>query len=144
MARVKWVEEKVFIGTDQNGRAAVMSSGSDGPGVSPMQMLLLGLGGCAMIDVVSIVEKQRMTLTDAYVEVSGERGETPPRPWETIHMHFVLTGVDLDLHKVERAIDLAVEKYCGVHATLSGVAAITRDCEVRAALAAPLQVAPVE
>jgi putative redox protein len=142
MARVKWVEEKVFIGTDNNGRAAVMSSGNDGPGVSPMQMLLLGLGGCAMIDVVSIVEKQRMTLTDAYVEVSGERGETPPRPWETIHMHFVLTGVDLDLHKVERAIDLAVEKYCGAHATLSGVAAITHDCEVRAALAAPAHEAP--
>ena len=57
-ARVKWIEKNTFLGTDVNGKAALMTGGGDGPGVSPMQMLLLGLGGCSMVDVVSILQKQ--------------------------------------------------------------------------------------
>jgi putative redox protein len=128
--RVKWIEEKSFLGVGSNGRSVVMSSG-DGPGVSPMQMLLLGLGGCSSVDVVEILRKQRQPLETFEVEVSGERGEELPRPWTKLHMHFVATG-DLEPAKVERAIALSVEKYCGVHATLAGVATITWDFEVRA------------
>lgn len=129
-ARVKWVEEQTFLGIDINGKSAVMSSGG-GPGVSPMQMLLLGLGGCAMVDIVTILQKQRQILTDLEVEVEGLRGEELPRPWQTIHLHYIVTGRGLDPARVERAIDLSVEKYCGAHATLSGVAAITHDFEIR-------------
>lgn len=127
--RVKWIEEKTFMGTADNGQNVVMASGT--PGVGPMQMLLLGLGGCASIDVVDIIKKQRMQLDGLEVSVSGERGAELPKPWETIHMHFVVTGRDLDAAKVQRAIDLSVEKYCGVHATLKGVATITHDFEIR-------------
>jgi putative redox protein len=129
-ARVKWIEGMTMLGIDGNGRSVVMSS-SDGPGVSPMQMLLLGLGGCSMIDVVGILQKQREPLQDIEVVVDGERGAEYPKPWQTMHMHYIVTGAGLDAHKVERAINLSVEKYCGVHATLSGVAKITHDFEIR-------------
>lgn len=132
MAHVKWVQDRTFLGVDDNGRAAVMSSGG-GPGVSPMQMLLLGLGGCAMVDVLLILEKQRQPVTDVNVEVSGVRGDEGARPWKTIGMHFVVNGAGLDAQKVERAVALSLEKYCGVYATLSGVADITHTVEVREA-----------
>ena len=114
-------------------------SPADGPGVSPMQMLLLGLGGCTAIDIVDILQKQRQPLEDIRVEISGERGEEWPKPWSAIHIHYVITGAGLDPHKVERAIDLSVNKYCGAHATLAGVATITHDHELRAAEDAPRQ-----
>ncbi len=131
-ARVKWVEESTFLGTDVNGKATLMSSG-DGPGVSPMQMLLLGLGGCSMVDVINILQKQRQAVVDVEIEIGGERAAELPRPWETIHLHYIVTGTALEPRKVERAIALSVEKYCGVHATLAGVATITHDFEIRAA-----------
>lgn len=132
-ARVKWIEEKTFLGVDINGKGALMSGGGDGPGVSPMQMLLLGLGGCSMVDVLMILEKQRMPVADVEIEIEGARRSEGdyPRPWETIHMHFIVYGDNLDEQKVARAIDLSVEKYCGAHATLSGVAKITHDFEIR-------------
>ena len=131
-ARVKWIENNTFLGVDGGGNATIMASG-DGPGVGPMQMLLFGLGGCSMVDVLMILEKQRQPVTDVEIEIEGERRSDGdyPRPWETIHMHFIVTGSDLDAQKVERAIDLSVEKYCGAYATLSGVVSITHDFEVR-------------
>lgn len=135
--RVKWIEEKVFLGTGSTGHQVVMAGGPDARGVSPMQMLLLGLGGCASIDVVDILRKQRQEFTGIEVGISGERAEDLPRPWSRIHMHFIVSGSGLDPAKVGRAIDLSVEKYCGVHATLSGVAAITHDFELRETSAAP-------
>jgi putative redox protein len=129
--RVKWVEDNTFLGIDVNGKAALMTGGGDGPGVSPMQMLLLGLGGCSMVDVVSILQKQHQPLADIEIQIDAKRAEELPRPWETIHMHYVVSGDGLDPHKVERAIHLSVEKYCGAHATLSGVAQITHDFEIR-------------
>lgn len=130
--RVAWNQDMNFTGTDADGRTVKISAGS-GEGVSPMQMLLIGLGGCSSADVVSILKKQRVELTDLVVDVNGERGEEYPRPYEKIHMHFVATGHNLDSSKVERAITLSTEKYCGVHATLRGVAQITWDYEIREA-----------
>ena len=131
IARVQWVDGKTYLGTDVNGYAAVMSAGGSGPGVSPMQMLLLGLGGCTMYDVINILQKQRQTLVDVEIELEAARSDEGARPWQRIHMHYIVTGVDLDPRKVERAVDLSVEKYCGAHATLEGVAHITHDIEVR-------------
>ena len=129
--RVKWIEDKTFLGIDMNGQAALMNSGGDGPGVSPMQMLLLGLGGCSMVDVVNILQKQRQALVDVEIEFDAQRGEDGAKPWKMIHMHYIVTGEGLDERKVERAIDLSVEKYCGAHASLAGVANITHDFEIR-------------
>jgi putative redox protein len=110
MTRVKWIEGNSFLGVSQQGRSIVMS-GADGPGVSPMQLLLLALGGCAAIDVVDILRKQRQPLTGLEVQVSGERGSELPKPWETAQVHFILFGDGLDPRKVARAVDLSVEKY---------------------------------
>lgn len=129
--RVRWIENKTFLGVDGNNNAVLMSSADDGLGVSPMQMVLLGLGGCAGIDVVGIMNKQRQPLAGLEVLIEGERSSAGARPWSTITMRFVVTGEDLDPVKVQRAVDLSVEKYCGVHATLSGVASITHSVEIR-------------
>lgn len=130
-ARVKWIEEKTYLGTDANGHSTLISAGGDGSGVSPMQMLLLGLGGCTMYDVINILQKQRQSFTDVEIELSGARSDEGARPWKQIHMHYIIYGTDLDAGKVERAIDLSVEKYCGAHATLEGTAHITHDYEIR-------------
>ncbi len=129
-ARVKWIEDQTFIGVDASGKGTLISSGR-GPGVSPMQMLLLGLGGCSLVDVVIILNKQRQPFVDAEVELEGVRGEEFPKAWENIHMHYVITGKGLDEKRLQRAIKLSVEKYCGAYATLSGVAEITYDYEIR-------------
>lgn len=135
VVRVKQIEGKSFLGIGENGRSAVMSP-NDGPGVSPMQMLLLGLGGCTAIDIVDILHKQRQPLEDIELEISGERGAEWPKPWTRIHIHYVIVGSQLDRHKVERAIDLSVHKYCGAHASLAGVANITHDYEIRSVVTA--------
>ena len=131
VTRVKWIEDRTFLGTGSTGRSVVIASGADAPGVSPMQLLLLGVGGCASIDAVDILRKQRQPLAGLEVSVEGLRGAEMPRPWERVHMHFVVTGDGLDAAKVQRAIDLSVEKYCGAHATLSGIAQITHDVEIQ-------------
>ena len=130
MARVKWIEESTFLGIDAHGKSTVMSAGADGPGVGPMQMLLLGLGGCALIDLVLILKKQRQPFDDVEVHIDGKRAEGTPSPWKTIHLHFTIKGDGMDAARVERAVKLSVEKYCSVQATLTGVADITYDVEL--------------
>ena len=94
--RVKWIEEKTFMGTDIHGRSALISSNADGPGASPMQMLLFGLGGCTLVDVVGILQKQRQPFDDVEILFDAERGEDGARPWEYIHMHYIVTGTGLE------------------------------------------------
>ena len=137
MARVKWIARNTSMGVEDKGSAALMSSG-EGPGVSPMQMLLLGLGGCSMVDILLILQKQRQRIVDLEVEVRGVRGQELPRPWETINLHYIVVGEELDDDKVARAISLSLEKYCGVHGTLAGVAQIRHDYEIRAAAGVPV------
>ena len=129
-ARVKWIEDSTFLGIDANGKSVVMSSGTDAPGVGPMQMLLLGLGGCALVDLILILKKQRQAIDDVDVHIDGKRVDGTPSPWESIHLHFVIKGENLDAARVERAVNLSVEKYCSVQATLAGFAEITHDYEI--------------
>lgn len=134
-ARVKWVEAATFIGESGSGHAVVM----DGPeefggrnlGVRPMEMLLLGMGGCTAFDVVHILKKLRQPVEDCVVELSAERAETEPKVFTRIHVHFVVYGDDLKTDKVERAVNLSAEKYCSASIMLSQVAAVTHDFEVR-------------
>jgi putative redox protein len=93
-------------------------------------MLLLGLGGCALVDLVLILKKQRQPVDDVDVRIDGRRADGTPSPWESIHLHFQVKGEGLDASRVERAVSLSVEKYCSVQATLSGVATITHDFEI--------------
>lgn len=136
-ARVKWAGDMTFIGESPSGHSVVMDSGSDDGGldhgIRPMEMLLLGAGGCSSIDVMLMLKKSRQQVTDCWVELDSERAEEPPRVFTKIHMHFVIIGHDVDPRHVERAIQLSKEKYCSASVQLGAMADITSDFEIRKA-----------
>lgn len=133
-ARVKWVEQATFIGESASGHAVVM----DGPpdhggrnlGVRPMEMLLLGMGGCTNFDVVSILKKSRQSVTDCVAEIEAERAEKDPKVFTRIHVHFIVTGKGLSEKQVARAVELSAEKYCSASIMLGKSAVITHDYEI--------------
>ncbi len=133
-ARVKWVEHASFLGETESNHAVLMdgppTAGGRNLGPRPMEMLLLGTGGCTSFDVVSILKKSRQAITDCYVELDAERAETDPKVFTKIHMHFVVTGKDIKPEAVEKAIKLSAEKYCSASIMLGQTAAITHDFEV--------------
>ena len=136
-ARVKWVEDVTFVGESGSGHAVVMDgppeSGGRNLGVRPMEMLLIGMGGCTAFDIVLILGKARQRVTDCVVEVEAERAETVPRVFTRIHVHFIVTGVALSDKQVARAVELSAEKYCSASIMLGKSAVITHDYEIRAA-----------
>ena len=105
-------------------------AGGLGIGESPMEMLLMGTGGCANIDVVMILQKARQKVTDCVVHLTAERAEKPPRKFTSIHMHFVVTGRGLSEKHVARAIELSITKYCSASATLACAVDLTHDFEI--------------
>lgn len=135
--RVKWVDGLMFVGESGSGHAIVMDGapehGGRDLGVRPMEMLLLGLGGCTGIDVMLILKKGREAVTDCVVEIDAERAETDPKIFTRIHMHYVVEGADLSPAKVERAIALSAEKYCSATAMLGAAATITHDFQIKPA-----------
>jgi putative redox protein len=133
-ARVKWVEAATMLGEAGSGHAVVM----DGPpdhggrnlGVRPMEMLLLGMGGCTEFDVLMILKKSRQQVTSCEVELEAERSESDPKIFTRIHAHFILRGRDLSEKHVARAISLSAEKYCSASIMLGKSAEITHDYEI--------------
>lgn len=128
-ARVKWLDHMSFVGESGSGHSVVMDgapeSGGRNLGVRPMEMLLLGLGGCASFDVVMILQKGRQAISDCEVAIDAERAETDPKVFTKIHLHFTVKGKNLAAAKVERAIALSAEKYCSASMMLGKTAAIT-------------------
>ncbi|MBS1219691.1 MAG: redox protein [Proteobacteria bacterium] len=133
-ARVKWVQDVTFMGESGSGHAVVM----DGPpedggrnlGVRPMEMLLLGMGGCTAFDVVHILKKARQPISDCVVELSAERADTPPKVFTRIHAHFIVSGKGLTEAQVKRAVELSAEKYCSASIMLGKMAQISHDFEI--------------
>lgn len=133
-SRVKWLDNMSFVGESASGHSIVM----DGPpefggrnlGVRPMEMLLLGLGGCASFDIVSMLKKAKEDLIDCEVEITAERAETEPKVFTKIHLHFVLSGNNLSEKKVRRAIELSAEKYCSASIMLGKTATVTHDYSI--------------
>ncbi|MCK0070799.1 OsmC family protein [Kordiimonas laminariae] len=134
-AKVKWAGDMTFIGESPSGHSVLMDSGSESGGldhaIRPMEMLLLGAGGCASIDVVMILKKARQDIKDVWVELDGERAEEMPKYFTKIHMHFVVEGKNISEKHVERAIQLSMDKYCSASAQLAALANITTDFEIR-------------
>ncbi len=132
--RVKWLDNMSFVGESNSGHSIVM----DGPpefggrnlGVRPMEMLLLGLGGCASFDVVSMLKKSKQDLVDCEVEITAERADKEPKVFTKIHLHFVLSGNDLSDKRVARAIELSAEKYCSASIMLGKTATVTHDYKI--------------
>ena len=133
-SRVKWVEQVSFLGETESGHAVLMdgspSAGGRNLGPRPMEMLLIGAGGCTSFDVITILKKSRQAVSDCYVELEAERAETDPKVFTKIHMHFVVTGKDIKPEVVEKAIRLSAEKYCSASIMLGQTAQITHDFEV--------------
>ena len=133
-ARVKWIEERTFVGESGSGHKVVLgtASGPEGktPGPSPKELVLIGTGGCSAYEVVHILEKGREAVEECVVELDSDRSETDPIVFTRIHMHFIVKGRALSSDKVKRAIDLSIEKYCSASAMMAKTATITHDFEV--------------
>ena len=137
-ARIKWIEGRTFAGQSGSGHQVVLgtahgaTAGADDgtPGPSPMELVLIGTGGCTAYDVVHILEKGREAIADCVVELDAERAAEDPKVFTRIHMHFIVKGRGLNPDKVERAIQLSAEKYCSTSAMLAKTAKITHDFEV--------------
>jgi len=122
-ARIKWVQDVMFVGESGSGHSVVMDGAPDAGGRNlgfrPMEMLLLGLGGCSAFDVVLILKRSREAVTDCVVEVEAERATTDPKIFTKIQLHYTVTGQALDRKKVERAVALSAEKYCSASAIMA-------------------------
>jgi len=129
-ANVKWVEGDTFIGKSDSGHNVIFDTGSDGAAPSPMEMVLMSVGCCSSVDVVSILKKARQDVTDTRVELSSERAESAPRVFKKINLHFVVTGNDVSEKHVERAVKLSAEKYCSVALMLEASVEVTHSFEV--------------
>jgi putative redox protein len=123
-----------FVGESGSGHSVVMDGAPDAGGrnlgVRPMEMLLLGLGGCTAFDVISILRKSRQQMVDCEVELEAERAEDIPKVFTRIHVHFIVSGKDLDQNRVARAVELSADKYCSASRMLAKTAEITHDFEV--------------
>ncbi len=114
--RVKWVEDVMFVAESDSGHAIVLdgdpASGGRNRGMRPMELIALGVGSCSSYDVVTILKKARQAVTGCVAEVSAERGDGTPAIFESIHLHFKVSGTALSDKQVARAIELSAEKYC--------------------------------
>jgi putative redox protein len=131
-ATMKWIDELRFVGESASGHL-IPIDGEAKLAASPMELLLLGVAGCASIDVVMILKKGRHAIVDCQATIDGHRRETPPRIFETMHLHFTVTGIDLPDAAVANAVKLSAEKYCSAALTLKASVDITYSYEIQAA-----------
>jgi putative redox protein len=127
--RIKWVEDLTFMAESPSGHAILLSAGEANGGkdncLRPMEIVLMGLGGCSSIDVMSILKKARQEVIDCEALIEAERNDGIPGYFTKIHVEFVVTGNDLQDKQVERAVRLSFEKYCSVSVMLQEKAEIT-------------------
>ncbi len=128
-ATVKWVEGFQFVGESGSGHAIVMDAGKDsgggGTGVSPMELLMLGIGGCSGMDVISVLKKKKQDVFDLTINVQGKLAPEYPKRYTEMTLEFVVIGRGIDESAVKRAIDLSMDKYCSVKATIEGSAKVS-------------------
>jgi len=131
---IKWNDIVSFQGETENGHTVLMDGapevGGRNLGLRPMEMVLMGAGGCTASDVVMILKKSRQDIIDCMVEIEAERATEDPKVFTRIHYHFILTGKNLKPQQVERAINLSAEKYCSASIMLGKTAEITHDFEI--------------
>ena len=131
---VNWVDGMLMVGKSHSGHSITMDGpteiGGENLGVRPMEMLLLGVAGCTMIDVVTTLQKMRQDLSHCETRISAERANEHPKVFTDIHIQFIVKGKDLDSKKVDKAISLSAEKYCSASIMLGKTANITHDFEV--------------
>ena len=125
-ATLHFADNEFFIGVTPSGHAQVIETNSArNAAASPMELLLLALGGCTGVDVISILKKKRQQVTDYRIEVSGERRDEYPKRFMKLMVKHIVRGHNVTEQAVARAIELSETKYCSVAATLSGVEIVT-------------------
>jgi putative redox protein len=133
-ARVKWVEDLLFLGESGSGHTIVMDGpkelGGHGTGMRPMELLLLGMGGCTSFDLIQMLKKGRQDIRDCVVQIESERSETIPKVFTKINVHYQVTGKDLKEAQVKRAVELSTQKYCSASIMLGETAEITHNYEI--------------
>lgn len=133
-AKVTLVKNMQFTGTATSTHTLTMdaddNSGGNNAGFRPMELLLVGFGGCSGMDVISILRKKRQTVSGLEINVKGEKAESSPKIYKTIHIEYVVKGKDVEKEAVERAINLSLEKYCSVGATLAKAGTITHSYRI--------------
>ena len=133
-AKIKWQEGVSFSGETESGHTLIMDgapeAGGRNLGPRPMEMILLGLGGCTAFDVVMILQKGRHSVTDCFIEIDAKRATEDPKVFTQIHLHFIVSGKNLAVNHVEREIDHSAEKYCSASIMLRSTANITHDFEI--------------
>ena len=129
-ARLEWTGGKSFEAISGSGHAIIVD-GDREKGASPMETLLVGMGGCTSVDVVFILERMREKVTGCIAEIQATRSDEDPKVFTRIHVHFVVTGTGLTDGKVARAIDLSATKYCSASIMLGKTAEITHDFEIK-------------
>jgi putative redox protein len=138
---VKWIDGVSFVGESETGHAVVLDgapeNGGRNIGMRPMEMLLIGMGACTSFDVVTILKKARQPIVDCVAEISAERADEIPKVFTKIHVHFVITGDNLNETQVERAVKLSAEKYCSASIMLAKSVEITHDFVIQSAQVAP-------
>jgi putative redox protein len=132
--RIEWKDGMSFLAESGSGHSVLMDgppeAGGKNLGPRPMEMLLMGTGGCAAFDVVLILQKSRQDISDCAVEIEAERAREEPKVFTRIHFHFILSGKKLNPQQVERAITLSAEKYCSASIMLGKTAELTHDFEI--------------
>jgi len=134
-ASIRWIEDAMFIAESESGHVVAIdgppASGGRNLGVRPMEMVLMGMGGCTSFDVMTMLKKARQQVTDCVAELDAQRSEDIPSVFTKIHIHFVVTGKSLKESQVKRAINLSAEKYCSASIMLGrGGVEITHDYEI--------------
>lgn len=133
-ARIKWVQDVMFVGESGSGHSVVMDgapeSGGRNLGIRPMEMMLLGLGGCSAFDVVTILRRGREQVTDCVVELDGARADTDPKVFTAVELVYKISGKNLDRSKVERAVNLSAEKYCSASKMFGMTAKLAHRIEI--------------
>ncbi|MHB8535419.1 MAG: OsmC family protein [Sulfuricaulis sp.] len=133
-ARITWTGGVSFSGSADSGHSVIMDgapdSGGENKGARPMELVLIGMGGCTAFDVVHILRKSRQEISDCVAEIEAERADTDPKVFTHIHVHFVVSGRNLDSKKVQHAIELSATKYCSASIMLGKTAKITHDFEI--------------
>ncbi len=127
---VRWLTDKKFLGTDSHNQSVVLSGDDPAKGVSPSQMLLIGLSACTAYDVLDIMTKKRKPLTMLEIIADGEQDPDPPWAYRRIHLKYRVSGKNVTEKAITQAIQLSQEKYCSVAATVRGVAEIITEIEM--------------
>jgi putative redox protein len=133
-ATVKWVDGMQFVGESGTGHAIVMDAdaeyGGNDTGMRPTELLLIGLGGCSGMDIISVLKKKKQNVLNLESKVTGEKSESKPVKFVKFNIEYIVTGTDISEDAVKRAVELSMEKYCSVKLTLEGGAKVTYSYKV--------------